>query len=376
MGRIGLQNVWVQKIVPVGIVLTMGYLSFASYYSLGYQEIYLHHSPSVAVSLWCLLAIFQALLVIYWTAIVLVGPGRVLPIKPYDLYGTPGEDLSPMPSYFFCDEFGYPIWCSNCRSIKPARANHMKATGTCVPRADHFCIWVGTVIGKDNYILFIKFTMWFLLYFVVTLVYLACFTQSNIARGGDASLMNHNFIVLYIISGFWIIALSALIGSHLYYTLKNMTTIDDLAIKRASRYKRLKKKPADTLKNPQHNYELGIRFINVAKDNLRLVVQCSVFDLFYNFGPKQNFINTFLYRTSTYFPQDDPKRYGWDKFFLSAMVLVVPLIDLVLPRPGPEDVSLSPKFEAYLQEKISNRRCYLPQYAIRKDDDNTSITNS
>lgn len=466
--------------VPIGVVLVMGYLNFATCYALGYQEIYRHHSRAVAISFWCLLAVFQVLLVVYWVVLWAKGPGKVTQIGPYDLYGTSGPSTSGpstsgpeggrgamdetasakdetasakdetasakdeategngptggarastkeesgardgssganasttpapfgasgAPEYFFCDSHGFPIWCSNCQTIKPPRSCHMSGTGTCVPRADHFCLWVGSVIGQNNYIVFMKFMVWYWCYFVVVLVYLGVFGGKNIQRNGGSG-MNHNYIVLFVVSGFWVVAITALLGSHLFYIGKNITTIDDMAMGRAKRAKarsgasrpgasqdgrgRLDKdirgpgdfgrgnKEQGQDKDGQNGSKeasssdgagqgqassLGIRFINIKHGNLRLVVQCSVFDHFNNFGPKRNFINVFYYNTSSYFPPDE-KYYTTGKFVMSVVLFLVPLVDLFHTASLGEEVSLSPKFEEYLRGKIERRRCYLPLY--------------
>lgn len=340
--------------VPAIILLGMGYLNYASCYSLGYREIYVKRSKSVAISLWVLLAASQLLVYIYWVLIYFVGPGKCHSIAPYDIHSTGEAGLSKLPEYFFCDEHGYPIWCSNCLSIKQSRTSHMKAMDRCIPKTDHFCIWVGTVIGRDNYRSFFKFMQWYLIYFIVLLVYLAIYTPVN--RGLD-----NNFIVLYIASGFWIIMILALFISHLYYIMTNITTIDDMNIKRATRYQRWQKSHEGrppTSEPPQ-------RFISVDRGSFRLVMQFSVFDRCYNFGVRKNWINVMLYNNSTYFP-DKPEYYSDTKLLESIVVFLVPLVDLAyIKSPFNEhrdEVTLCPKFKQYLETKITNHRCYLPLY--------------
>ena len=63
------------SVIPIGIVIGLGYLNFALNYSLGYQEIYVHHSHGVAITLWCLSGLCQVVLFVYWVLILYIGPG-------------------------------------------------------------------------------------------------------------------------------------------------------------------------------------------------------------------------------------------------------------------------------------------------------------
>jgi len=40
--------------------------------------------------------------------------------------------------------------CVTCKLVRPLRAKHCKVTGRCVEHFDHFCPWVGNVIGRKN----------------------------------------------------------------------------------------------------------------------------------------------------------------------------------------------------------------------------------
>ncbi|EGV63218.1 zf-DHHC-domain-containing protein [Yamadazyma tenuis ATCC 10573] len=354
---------WRNKIVPVGIIIGLGYLDFISCYSLGYQEIYTHHSHGVAICLWVLAGICQVLLFIYWAVIYVKGPGSCPQTKPYDLHNSGDCQFDRPPPIFTCDEYGYPIWCNNCQSIKTTRASHMKTVSRCVPRVDHFCIWIGTVIGKNNYRPFIKFMLWFLVYFLIMLVFLVRYTPSNYHRGDPG--INNNYIVLYIMCGLWILMLSGLLVSQLYYISKNMTTIDDLNIKKARMYhRRNPSKEDENHPKTEAHPDSGTRFVSVDKGDFRLVVQCSVNDLLYNFGPKKNWINVMVYDSSTYFSPDE-RLYSSGKFVEAILIFIVPLLDLFYTKQitnDSEPVSFGPEFLALLESKISRHRCYLPSY--------------
>jgi palmitoyltransferase ZDHHC13/17 len=47
--------------------------------------------------------------------------------------------------------------CVTCKIIRPLRAKHCSVTGRCVQCFDHYCPWVGNVVGKGNRHLFLIF---------------------------------------------------------------------------------------------------------------------------------------------------------------------------------------------------------------------------
>ncbi|KAI6019511.1 DHHC palmitoyltransferase-domain-containing protein [Pisolithus microcarpus] len=51
-------------------------------------------------------------------------------------------------------------YCSRCKIIKPYRAHHCRACGTCVLRYDHHCPWIGQCVGAFNQKFFINFLFW------------------------------------------------------------------------------------------------------------------------------------------------------------------------------------------------------------------------
>ncbi len=47
--------------------------------------------------------------------------------------------------------------CVTCKTVRPLRAKHCAYTDRCVEQYDHYCPWVGNVIGKNNRRLFLIF---------------------------------------------------------------------------------------------------------------------------------------------------------------------------------------------------------------------------
>jgi hypothetical protein len=50
-----------------------------------------------------------------------------------------------------------PRACATCGASRPARSKHCRATGACVARYDHWCLWINNAVGLLN-------TRWFLLF--------------------------------------------------------------------------------------------------------------------------------------------------------------------------------------------------------------------
>lgn len=372
------KNIWVRRALHIGIILGLAYLDFVSCWELGYREIYCYHSHKVAISLWCLVGITQSLVLWYWGLQVFYGPGECMSIKPYDLYDERNDSLTPMPEYFFCDDYGYPNWCLNCQSIKLPRARHMKHLQRCVPKTDHFCLWVGTVLGKRNYVVFIKYLLWFDSFFIIILTYMAIYTRSNISKGA----INNNFIVGFILGGMWVILILALLGSHLYYISVNMTTLDDVHRKHAKKANRPKiifpwEKPKPKPNPINHKSQAQEQFdhkpsqdpnklfLNVLHNHERLIIETSIHKNIFNHGMKINWINLFLFNNSIYLHQK--QYYSTLNLFKAIIVFLVPIIDIFF-KHEPNDIddngipTLSHEFKNHIIDKINNEKSYLPLY--------------
>jgi palmitoyltransferase len=81
---------------------------------------------------------------------------------------TPDPTISA--DIFVCEPGGHPRWCRFCEHIKPDRAHHSRDSGRCVYKmgknsipdqavkfGDHFCPWVGGMIGFTRYKFFLQF---------------------------------------------------------------------------------------------------------------------------------------------------------------------------------------------------------------------------
>jgi palmitoyltransferase len=82
-------------------------------------------------------------------------------LRKDDLEGQPyyvGPDQNPdspgledfyTKDAFICEDDGRPKWCSECCNWKPDRAHHSSEINRCVIRMDHYCPWVGGIIGEN-----------------------------------------------------------------------------------------------------------------------------------------------------------------------------------------------------------------------------------
>ena len=81
-------------------------------------------------------------------------PG-VLPRHPKDLYYLTNRPLLRQVIN------GHKVivpFCYTCSMFRPPRTSHCSVCDNCVERFDHYCLWLGTCIGKRNY----KYFYWFI----------------------------------------------------------------------------------------------------------------------------------------------------------------------------------------------------------------------
>lgn len=361
-------------VIPILTLLILCYLNFVAIYSLGYEMIYKSRSNrSVAISLWCLVSICDVFILLYWSLVFVKGPGRAPKIKPFDLYNnSTNEDLSPMPEYFLCDSRGFPFWCSNCESIKLPRSYHLRDLGYCTLKFDHYCLWVGTAVGQENYGYFLKFVLWCLIAFLTGLIYLANYTNAH-----DGANINKNFIFGYILCGFFIIFLVTLLGSNIWYIMNNVTTIDDLNIKNARNYRNWKETKKGFRKPPR--VEDGKRYVNYKNEiGERVIIEYDIAHTHpFSFGFRNNWINIWRFGNSS---KVEAYR-GINILFLQSLaIFLIPLIDIIIIMRGKgikktnvreltntelyEEYcdTLNEGFEKYLTECIGNGKNQVPSY--------------
>lgn len=364
----------VLAVVPFCVLLVLAYADFAVLYRLGYVEIYQRHSHGSAVVLWVLFGFFQVVTFYYGARVYLTGPGRSPVLAPLDLYG----ERAFLPEYFMCDEHGYPFWCTACQSLKAPRSFHSRRSGYCILKFDHFCIWLGCLLGVANYVYFLKLVAAFVELIVVALVFLIVYTKANRSRGSNS--IDGNFIAIYVVAGFWFIMATGLLVSHIWYIARGTTTLDDLATnqkKRWLRYQRAKQAGRAGSRSPPRQ-EDGRRYINMRqKDGSRVVVRFDLESRPYSFSSYRNWIHLWLNGNSYVLNQWLPEsNYTPGRFVLAVCMSVIPFAELFLvpkltfeaargsddPEVQADDVvqhyndyneRISPKFRAFIDSKIA-----------------------
>ncbi|XP_031276860.1 probable protein S-acyltransferase 16 [Pistacia vera] len=119
-------------------------------------------------------------------------------------------------------------YCQKCSHYKPPRAHHCRVCKRCVLRMDHHCIWISNCVGHANYKIFFVF----LLYAVVACIYSLVLLVGSLSTDPlkDEQQSGGSFRTAYVISGLLLVplsvALSVLLGWHIYLILQNKTTIE------------------------------------------------------------------------------------------------------------------------------------------------------
>ncbi|SMR49208.1 unnamed protein product [Zymoseptoria tritici ST99CH_3D1] len=153
--------------------------------------------------------------------VVFLNPGYVplgLEKKPDIKEPQPGLEEYWRRDAFICDQNGMPIWCFHCNNWKPDRTHHNQDTARCTRKMDHFCPWVGGVVGERAF----KFFMQFLFYTMIFTAYLtgilAWVVQSY---KGDV----HLFVAIGL-AGFFLLFSAGMVMNGLNMVFKNVTTIE------------------------------------------------------------------------------------------------------------------------------------------------------
>ncbi|KAL4325030.1 hypothetical protein GQ457_11G007370 [Hibiscus cannabinus] len=135
-----------------------------------------------------------------------------------------------------------------------------------IKRKDHHCVWINNCVGHANYKAFFVFVVY---------AVIACFYSLVLLVGGlnsDSQIdvqQRDSFRIIYVISGLLLlplsVALSVLLGWHIYLVLQNKTTIE---YHEGVRALCLAQKGGSVYKHP---YDLG------AHENLSSVLGPSIF---------------------------------------------------------------------------------------------------
>lgn len=117
--------------------------------------------------------------------------------------------------------------CVSCRIVRPLRAKHCTVAGRCVQAYDHYCPWVGNVVGKGNRHLFLAF-LWLELGAIAASAGVAIARLSAAVRGvGDdapSGLVLLWPLAFIVVDLFLLLSVAALAVAQASQVVRNLTT--------------------------------------------------------------------------------------------------------------------------------------------------------
>ncbi|KAF8841075.1 zf-DHHC-domain-containing protein [Paxillus ammoniavirescens] len=167
----------------------------------------------------------------------------------------PGESRVDLPSSMFSrrppttpvllPEYRY---CSKCKIVKPPRAHHCRACGTCILKYDHHCpcwcillvefhhliypsaVGIGHCVGAFNHKFFVNFLQWGTIFCLWTFATLLCLNIMS-PSGSSVSKLDPQQIVVIALSGFFGIFAILMLITQLHLILMNQTTVESLNLR-------------------------------------------------------------------------------------------------------------------------------------------------
>ncbi|KAF8588037.1 zf-DHHC-domain-containing protein [Ramaria rubella] len=157
-------------------------------------------------------------------------PARILPssndsasgLPPLMYSRRPPTHPSLLPEYRYCERDGL---------VKPMRAHHCRACGTCVLKYDHHCPWIGQCVGAYNQKFFINFLLWAALFAAFILSTLIAF-NARIATSSSPPSIDPEHIVIIALSGLFMFFTGALFMTQVSLVLFNTTTVEHMGMER------------------------------------------------------------------------------------------------------------------------------------------------
>ncbi|KAK3717630.1 Palmitoyltransferase pfa5 [Vermiconidia calcicola] len=165
---------------------------------------------------------YLRLLIVVWRQ-----PGYVPTGSPRD--GTEVEPASGIEEFwqrdvFACDARGLPIWCSICNTWKPDRAHHNQDVGRCTMKMDHFCPWVGGIVGERSLKFFVQFNFYSFLLCAYGMSVLAYFVAER-KRGAN---LNVHWLVALGLAAFFTLFTFGIVANSIWMVFRNVTTIENI----------------------------------------------------------------------------------------------------------------------------------------------------
>ncbi|KAF8460330.1 DHHC palmitoyltransferase-domain-containing protein [Kalaharituber pfeilii] len=127
---------------------------------------------------------------------------------------------------FICENDGLPRWCYHCNCWKPDRSHHCGELGRCVRKMDHFCPWVGGVVGETSFKYFYQTVCYGVLYCAYLLIVTAVMIHD---RGTKGYSIPSTWVVLLVLTCFFGLFCAGMTTTTTKFILRNTTTIDNIS---------------------------------------------------------------------------------------------------------------------------------------------------
>ncbi|KAI0415764.1 DHHC palmitoyltransferase-domain-containing protein [Xylaria grammica] len=154
--------------------------------------------------------------------------GRAYESGPDNNPDSPGLETFYSRDAFVCETDGRPKWCSECCNWKQDRVHHSREIGRCVYRMDHYCPWVGGMIGEKSFKFFVQFTTYASLFCAVVLGANAYALRRQAGQGVSPDSF---FLAAIVIAAFFGLFAFLMTVTSARYILQNMTNVDILSFR-------------------------------------------------------------------------------------------------------------------------------------------------
>ncbi|KAI0149585.1 DHHC palmitoyltransferase-domain-containing protein [Xylariaceae sp. FL1272] len=151
--------------------------------------------------------------------------GRAYEAGPNADIDSPGLEEFYTRDVFVAEPDGRPRWCSKCCNWKHDRVHHSSEIDRCVYRMDHYCPWVGGMIGENSFKYFVQFTAYATFFCAVVVGATAPVVRSKGISAEPESL------AALIIAAFFGLFASLMTLTSMRYIHQNMTNVDLLSYK-------------------------------------------------------------------------------------------------------------------------------------------------
>lgn len=224
-------SVATSRVVPVVVTLIVAYITYVVVGNLSVDYLLRSDNRHVGVATAVIVIWFVLLMpfLLSWVRllyVVILDPGYTeqhpLSVNDGDRTQTPGLEAFYTKDMFVCDQYGLPIFCRYCNNWKPDRAHHSQDVGRCTMKMDHFCPWVGGVVGERAYKFFVQFLVYAFFQSTYATIVLAYYV------GRDRGKVQ--WIVALALAGFFVFFTLGMVVNSLWMIFRNVSTVENLDI--------------------------------------------------------------------------------------------------------------------------------------------------